>query len=131
MNACCTVLNHTIYILGGSNNESKRWNLLNSIEKFESSSWLLLDVTLPEQLSAAAALISSENEILILGGKRERGVTSKAIYAWDLKTNHFSTKGLLKHPDLFYSSLYCVNQDSINLIGSISGAHIFNKAEDS
>lgn len=126
-NATAVVCDQVIYVVGGSNKESGRWDLLSSIEKYQDGAWTELEVTLPEPMSGVSLVRTGLDSIFMIGGTRERGAYSQNTYHWNTETNEVTSGTPLEDGDAFSSAYYYIDETKIIVIGLLIGVFEYDR----
>mmetsp|Transcript_12921 Transcript_12921/g.13024 ORF Transcript_12921/g.13024 Transcript_12921/m.13024 type:complete len:547 (+) Transcript_12921:292-1932(+) len=129
-NATSVVFDQNIYVVGGSNKDSGRWDLLSSIEKFENSVWNELEIRLPEPMSGVALIKTAPNNILMVGGARERGAYSQNTYHWNIESNEIVPGTPIDEGDAFTSCCSYLDEEKIVVIGQLMGVFEYTIASN-
>lgn len=87
----CFIFKNEIYLMGGMGRNKK---ICKAVEKYnwEQNQWILLEWKLPFSIYSAAASSLNSNEILIIGGKNDVGL-SPSLYQMDLEQKKYHSKG--------------------------------------
>jgi serine/threonine protein kinase len=130
-NASAISMNRCIYVMGGSNKVENRWTLMDSIERYENDQWEELFIRLEKPSCNVGLINTSDKELLVVGGGREKGTHSNEIYLINFETGTISlTEKTLSESDIFTSnSIYSID-NKFHILGSFLGCFIFDKRLD-
>lgn len=123
-NATAISIDNSIFIVGGSNNENNRWELLGSIELYKEERWNHVPVELPEKCAGVGLLLNSKGNILLLGGSRGKGAYSNKILEYTISTGQIQElPAVLSESDFFSSLSYYKVNNYFNIMGMFIGCH--------
>lgn len=109
----CCVYNNTIYAFGGFNGV-----LLDTIEKYDGSSWIQLGTTNLTTVRSRTSAVVYGNNIYILGGITNSGVTN-TVDIYNAATDTIATGPIMPYSVQFHASV--VYNGDIYVIGGNSG----------
>ncbi|CAG9323268.1 unnamed protein product [Blepharisma stoltei] len=130
-NATALAVDNEIYVVGGANKSTKRLELISSIEKYFEGHWEVLSLNLPVPMSGVGLVNSAPRTIMIIGGGRERGVSSPETFEWNLDTNQIVLEEkALPEGDTFGSNSYFIDEskNEVIIIGFLLGIFIYSRA---
>jgi len=130
-NATAVAVNESIYVVGGSNKQKGRWELISSIEKFHQGTWQVLAYKLPAPMAGVGLWELEPGKVLMLGGSRERSAFSEEVFVWDLESQEFSQTTPLQEGDAFWSHSATEETGKVYLMGSLLGVAVLDRERDS
>ena len=126
-NATAVSFKNDIYVIGGSNKEHGRWELLSSIEKYQDNVWHLLSFQLPCKMAGVGLIPYEDDKILLLGGSRERGTFSPDVFAFSFEDGREEDFNHLPEGDAFWSQAFYQTDESIIVMGTMIGIYVYTK----
>lgn len=126
-NATAVNFKNVIYVIGGSNKEHGRWELLSSIERYQDNAWQILSFQLPCKMAGVGLVQYGEDKILLLGGSRERGTFSPEVFAFSLEDGSEETFSNLPEGDAFWTQAVYQTDESIIVMGTMIGIYVYTK----
>ncbi|OMJ74112.1 hypothetical protein SteCoe_27032 [Stentor coeruleus] len=93
--------NNYTYLCGGVVTDGNYNNIINTIERFENNSWVILNICLPDNILSPACYFRSDNEIAFFGGEKAGKVYSDRIFAINVDNGDVNEMGKLSKKTKF------------------------------
>jgi N-acetylneuraminic acid mutarotase len=101
------------YIIGGATTDGVFTTVVNLIEKWDSTRWIILNVVMPTSLLSCGSFPKGESEVFIFGGQQAEGTASTKKFVLNLKSGSIESED-----DLESESKFTYGQE-IRKIGNI------------